>query len=147
MQLTRYTDYGFRLLTYLALLPEGERVSINDISEIYAISRNNVNKVVHQLGKAGVIDTKQGKGGGICLKMSPENVNVGDIVLLLENTIRLVDCQSPPCKIAGMCVLKNVFEEATDAFLATLKKYTLADLLSSKKHQQQLIQILNIEGP
>lgn len=145
MQLTRYTDYGFRLLTYLALLPAGKRASINEISELYAISRNNVNKVVHQLGKAGIIDTKQGKGGGVCLNMPAEEINVGDMVLLLENTIRLVDCQAPPCKIAGVCVLKNVFEEAMDAFLETLKKYTLADLLSSKQQKQQLIQILNIE--
>ncbi|MDU0355897.1 Rrf2 family transcriptional regulator [Paraglaciecola aquimarina] len=64
MQLTRYTDYGLRTLIYLALLPEGKKASIDEISQVYGISRNNLNKIVHQLGKANIIQTQRGKGGG-----------------------------------------------------------------------------------
>jgi len=145
MQLTRYTDYGFRLLTYLALLPEEQRANISEISNTYNISRNNVNKIVHQLGKAGVIETKQGKGGGLRLKMKPEDINVGDMVLLLENSIQLADCLSPPCIIAPACVLKGVFEEAAHSFVSALRKYTLADLLQSRKKKSDYIQLLNIQ--
>lgn len=145
MQLTRYTDYGLRLLTYLAILPEGRRASINEISEFYDISRNNVNKVVHQLGKAGIIDTKQGKGGGFCLKQLPQEVNLGDIVVLLEKNMNLIDCNIPPCRIGSLCVLKGVFQEATNALLSVFKKYTLADLVEPK--QKELVQLLRIETP
>ena len=73
MQLTRYTDYGLRTLIYLALLPQGRRASIDEISSTYGISRNNVNKIVHQLGKAGIIETKRCKGGGFYLNVGHKN--------------------------------------------------------------------------
>lgn len=142
MQLTRYTDYGFRLMTYLALLPEGRRANIGEISEIYDISRNNINKVVHQLGRAGLIDTKQGKGGGFCLKRAADDINIRDLLVLLENNIAVVDCHSPPCRIVSACVLKDIFQQATQAFLDTLQQYTLADLVKSE--QTSLIQLLEI---
>lgn len=142
MQLTQHTDYGFRLLTYLALLPEGEWTSIDKISRLYNMSRNSVNKIVHQLSKEGVIDTKQGKGGGFCLKMLPQDINVGNMVLILENNIRMANCQSPPCRIYRGCALKDVFQEATQAFLTVLNRYTLADLL--KPNHKELAQALSL---
>ena len=142
MQLTRYTDYGLRTLVYLALLPQGRRASIDEISRVYDISRNNVNKIVHQLGKAGIIETKRGKGGGFLLKTAPELINVGDMVRLLENTLQVVECNKPVCRILPACKLKGVLAEATQAFLLSLQQYTLADLLVDE--QQSLIQILDI---
>jgi Rrf2 family nitric oxide-sensitive transcriptional repressor len=143
MQLTRYTDYGLRTLIYLALLPSGRRASIDEISSTYDISRNNVNKIVHQLGKAGIIETKRGKGGGVYLKRAPQDLNIGDLVGLLENTLQIVECQTPRCRILPVCKLKGILEQATRAFVDSLKAYTLADLLEDET--KALIQILNIQ--
>ena len=142
MQLTRYTDYGLRTLIYLALLPKGQRASIDEISRTYDISRNNVNKIVHQLGKAGIIETKRGKGGGFYLKQAPKTLNIGELVLLLENTLQVVECKTPECRILAACKLKGILGEATQAFIDSLKAYTLADLLENES--DSLIQILNI---
>tara|TARA_R110002153_G_scaffold274165_2_gene447420 strand:+ start:77 stop:571 length:495 start_codon:yes stop_codon:yes gene_type:complete len=144
MQLTRYTDYGLRTLIYLALLPQGRRASIDEISTTYDISRNNVNKIVHQLGKAGIIETKRGKGGGFYLKQRPEELNIGDLVVLLENTLQVVECKTPQCRILPACKLKGILGQATQAFLDSLKAYTLADLLEDEANN--LIQILNIQS-
>lgn len=143
MQLTRYTDYGLRTLIYLALLPQGKRASIDEISITYDISRNNVNKIVHQLGKAGIIETKRGKGGGFFLKRAPKELNIGDLVVLLENTLQVVECATPQCRILPACKLKGILGQATQAFLDSLKAYTLADLLEDEANN--LIQILNIK--
>lgn len=143
MQLTRYTDYGLRTLIYLALLPQGRRASIDEISSTYDISRNNVNKIVHQLGKAGIIETKRGKGGGFYLKRAPQDLNIGDLVMLLENTLQVVECQKPQCRIVAACKLKVILGEATQAFIDSLKAYTLGDLLENDA--KALIQILNIQ--
>ncbi|GAC21137.1 Rrf2 family transcriptional regulator [Paraglaciecola arctica] len=144
MQLTRYTDYGLRTLIYLALLPQGRRASIDEISTTYDISRNNVNKIVHQLGKAGIIETKRGKGGGFYLKKKPEELNIGDLVVLLENTLQVVECKTPQCRILPACKLKGILGQATQAFLDSLKAYTLANLLEDEANN--LIQILNIQS-
>ena len=144
MQLTRYTDYGLRTLIYLALLPHGRRARIDEISSTYGISRNNVNKIVHQLGKAGIIETKRGKGGGFYLKRAPQELNIGDLVILLENTLQVVECKTPQCRILPACKLKGILGQATQAFLDSLKAYTLADLLEDEA--KNLIQILNIQS-
>lgn len=116
-------------------------MSIDEISQAYDISRNNLNKIVHQLGKAGVIHTQRGKGGGFCLNLTPKEINIGEIVSLLESSLQVVDCQTPVCRILPACQLKHVLAEATNAFLASLKQYTLADLIDDKR--TELVSILS----
>ncbi len=142
MHLTRYTDYGLRILIYLALKPENQLTSIDEISDVYGISRNNVNKIVHHLGKVKLLKTKRGKGGGFSLNQAPEYINIGDVVLELEGSLNVVECYKPPCIIAPACQLKEVLKQAIDAFMYALQQYTLADLLHNK--QADLITILNI---
>ncbi|GHF79046.1 Rrf2 family transcriptional regulator [Thalassotalea marina] len=142
MQLTRYTDYGLRVLVYLALLPKGERASITVISETYDISRNIINKIVHQLGKEGLISTYRGKGGGFELKKHPKEINIGEVVLLLENSMTVIDCNSPQCVILSSCKLQHILHEATNAFVGVLKSYTLNDLIGLER--ENLIELLEI---
>ena len=133
MQLTRHTDYGIRILIYLALLPKEDKASIDKISTLYGISRNNVNKIVHQLGMAKIIETRRGKGGGFFLEQSPENINIGDLVMLLENTLDVIDCEKQECRILPACSFKGIINEASLAFIEVLKKYTLDDLIKNSK--------------
>lgn len=142
MQLTRYTDYALRVLIYLALLPKEQLASIDEISETYGVSRNNVNKIVHQLGKEGVIKTKRGKGGGLSLAMHPEEINIGEMVVKLENTLKVVDCKTPLCRILPACKLKGILQEATQSFITTLHQYSLADLLHDRENS--LVQLLEL---
>jgi Rrf2 family nitric oxide-sensitive transcriptional repressor len=133
MHLTRHTDYGMRILIYLALLPKNEKASIDAVSTLYNISRNNVNKIVHQLGKAKIIETQRGKGGGFFLKLSPENINVGDMVILMESTLEIIDCETQKCRILPACKFKSILNEAKESFISTLNKYTLADLVAGSR--------------
>lgn len=133
MHLTRHTDYGIRILIYLALLPKNEKVSIDTISTLYNISRNNVNKIVHQLGKAEILETQRGKGGGFFLKLSPESINIGNMIILLENSLEIVDCETQKCRILPACKFKSILNEAKNAFIDTLNKYTLADLMECSR--------------
>ena len=133
MHLTRHTDYGMRILIYIALLPKNEKASIDTISALYDISRNNVNKIVHQLGKAEIIETQRGKGGGFYLKLAPENIKVGDMIMLMENSLEIVNCETQQCRILPVCKLKGMLNEAKKSFIDTLNKYTLADLMEGTR--------------
>ena len=143
MQLTRHTDYGLRILIYLALLPKGRLSNVDEISKAYDVSRNNLNKIVHKLGKEGYIDTKRGKGGGFSLRLAPTDINIGEVVLLLENTMKVVDCETPTCRIMPACRLQGILNEATVSFVSVLKRYTLQDLLDGQA--DKLISVLALE--
>ena len=114
-----------------------------EISELYDLSRNHVNKIVHQLGKSGIIDTRRGKGGGFSLNSQPGQVNLGAVVRLLENSLDVIDRNQPPCRISPVCRLRGILSEATAAFLATLDGYTLADLVAT--NGPELVRILELE--
>ena len=131
MRLTNFTDYGLRILTYLALKPEGELANITEVTDIYNLSRNHVVKIVHALGKANILHTVRGKGGGIRLQRPPADINIGDVVRHLEPSLDIIDCNSPPCRLRKACQLRPILDEASDAFVGVLDKYTLADLVAS----------------
>lgn len=144
MHITRYTDYSLRVLIYLSLQKD-QLVTIQEISDSYQISKNHLMKVVHQLNKKGYIETIRGKNGGMRLLMAPGDINIGVFVRETEQDLELVECFSPgsQCAITPVCGLKGIFSEALQAFLATLDKYTLADILPEKQ-KPQLVRLLQI---
>jgi len=133
MRLTTFTDIGLRALMYLATRPEGYKSSITEVTEAYDLSRNHVVKVVHQLARAGLIHSIRGKGGGIMLGKPADEIRIGQVVMALEESLQVVDCTKPVCKILPACRLKGVLKEGMDAFIGVLDQYTLADLIGNKK--------------
>ena len=142
MRLTTYTDYSFRVLMRLALHPE-DLVTIADIARVYRISEHHLMKVVHQLGLAGYIETVRGHGGGLRLARAPDEINIGEVVRRTEPDFGLVACFRPDesCVIASACTLSRVFDEALEAFLAVLDRYTLADLLEKRASLASLLAV------
>lgn len=131
MRLTRYTDYSLRVLIYLALAGD-QRSTIQAIADSYRISKNHLTKVVHELQRAGYVDTVRGKHGGLRLRLAPHEVNIGRLVRETERDLAIVECfgDANRCVITPHCVLQSVLGDALDAFLRTLDRYTLADLLA-----------------
>jgi Rrf2 family transcriptional regulator, nitric oxide-sensitive transcriptional repressor len=144
MRLTAYTDYTLRTLMYLAIC--GDRpTTIAEISAAYGISEAHLMKVVHQLGVAKDVATQRGRRGGIRLARSPERINLGATVRRTEADLALVPCfeKAGACAISANCVLSKVLQEALDAFLAVLDRYTLADLVAPR---QALVSLLGLSS-
>jgi Rrf2 family protein len=128
MKITSYTDYSLRVLIYLAL--NRERSTIREIAEVYGISRNHLMKVVHQLQQKGYVDTVRGKQGGMSLARDAGDISIGAVVRDMEPDTALVECFDPDgrCAITPHCHLKSVLSQAVEAFMATLDRYSLADI-------------------
>jgi Rrf2 family nitric oxide-sensitive transcriptional repressor len=130
MRLTLHTDYALRVLMYVGV--KGESLStIPEIVDRFDISRGHVMKVVHQLGRLGYLETIRGKRGGIRLARKPAQINVGAVVRDMEEELAVLGCLQDNdgyCRIEDCCVLRSALRDATNAFLATLDRYTLADL-------------------
>lgn len=134
MQLTKYTDYALRVLMHLAIQEDRtEKIQIQKIADQFGIPKNHLIKVVHRLGQEGFISTVKGKGGGIFLCKAPSTISVGQVVRRLEATLNPINCDEPICCIKEACLLKPALNEAMQAFLAVLDKYTLADITQNDK--------------
>jgi Rrf2 family nitric oxide-sensitive transcriptional repressor len=50
------------------------------------------------LGQAQVIETKRGKGD-FYLAEEPADINIGEMVILMANSLEIVDCERQRCVI------------------------------------------------
>ena len=147
LRLTNYTDFSLRVLIYLATKDSDKLSTISEIANAYGISRNHLMKVIHELGKMGVIDTIRGRGGGIRLALPPNQINIGAIVRQTEDDFNLVECfgDGPNnCVISPVCGLKHALHRALAAYLSVLDEYTVADLIGDPHRYKML---LGIEQP
>jgi len=132
MRLTAFTDYSLRVLIYVAQAPGGH-TTITEAARVLAVSENHLVKVVHALGKLGVLSNTRGRGGGLALAGPPSGVNVGRVIRASES-MAIAECFEPgsnTCGLAGRCRLETILHEALDAFFSVLDRYTLEDLVRS----------------
>lgn len=128
MQLTKHTDYAFRVLIYLASLPEDRLATVQEIAEHYGVSRSHIMKIVNKLATAGLIQASRGQHGGLRLGQPREAINLRSVIELMEATLKPVNCDDPVCLIRRDCTLKNILFDAQRQFLEHVGRYTLADL-------------------
>ena len=147
MRLTNFTDYTLRVLIYLGVhRDDGRLATIVDIANAYEISENHLMKIVHHLAKQGYVETTRGKGGGMRLARSPEQINVGDVVRGAEEDMAVVECFQEGncnCPIVPACALRGILGRAMRAFFEVLDGHTLADLL---QHQGKLARLFRDAG-
>jgi Rrf2 family transcriptional regulator, nitric oxide-sensitive transcriptional repressor len=135
MKLTIFSDYTLRVLMYLAL-NRTRLATIPEIATAYGISENHLMKVVHQLARAGVIESVRGKGGGVRLARPPKEIRVGEVVRVTEGDAPIVECLSGDphaCRITSSCRLKGILVNALDVFYEVLDEHTLADLVEKPR--------------
>lgn len=130
MRLTIMTDFALRLLMHVG--QHRDRLcTIAEVAQVYGISEAHLMKITHQLGLGGWIETVRGRGGGMRLARSPEQINLGELVRSVEPDFELVECmaRASACTLTGKCGLTSVFSGARDAFMKQLDGHTLADVL------------------
>lgn len=144
MRITKFSDFALRVLIYLASKPGEELVTISQLATVYSISVHHVRSVVHKLGQLGYINSIQGKGGGLELAMSANDISIGDVIRNTESDFYMVDCFNPEgdCPIKRSCILQQIINEALGAFLQTLDQYTLADITKNSKSIMKNLEVV-----
>ena len=130
MRLTDYTDYTLRVLMFCALNPE-RSVTIAELADSHAVSKNHLMKIVNDLSRQGLLHTTRGRGGGLRLLKPASEICIGDVVRQTETDFRMVECfdkSHNECTLTSHCQLKQVFHTALQSYLAELDKFTLADV-------------------
>lgn len=131
MRLTQFTDYGLRVLMYLATREDGH-VTTEELAQLFNVSWNHLLKVVHRLCELGYVEAKRGAQGGVRILPGTWDVTVGEIVRNLESQLDLVECfdeRTNSCPITSVCRLAPLLERATTAFLRELDGTRLRDLV------------------
>lgn len=130
MRLTNFSDYAIRLLTYAAAHKD-RLITIEETAGVYGISRAHLMKIANVLTREGYLRAVRGRSGGLTLGKSPDRIRLGDVIRATEPDFELVECftAANQCAITRRCRFQNVMHEALGAFMKTLDRYTLADVI------------------
>jgi len=131
MKISTKGRYALRLMLDLALRPSAEPVPLRDVAQRQGISDKYLEQIVTQLGRAGLVRSVRGAGGGYLLTRPAEGYSVGEILRALEGSLAPVGCAEDPtcCDRAEACVTLEVWRRINDAVASVVDNMTLQDLV------------------
>lgn len=132
--LSKKSQYAFKALMYLAQNTDKGPVLIAEIARKKKIPLKFLENILLELKKAGVLESKKGKGGGYYFAVPPSQVPMAKIMRLLDGPIALLPCVSlnfyERCKNCDekSCGLHDMMINVRDLTLKVLEKRTVADI-------------------
>ena len=130
IRITKRTDYGFVLLSTLALSSEG-RFSAPELAGASALPLPMVSKILKELARAGILISHRGVHGGYALARAPQEVTVHEVITALEGPIAVTECidDSPgECDKQGTCPVSSNWGRINRAIREALEGITLAQM-------------------
>lgn len=131
MQLSKFSDYSFRALIYLAN-HQNQLCTVEELAVQLNTSEQHMKKVVHKLAKTSFIISMKGRGGGVKLGLEPKDINLGEVLKITEDNLSIVECLNKPesCPLLSSgCKLKYISSLALNKFIDEFSQFTLNDLL------------------
>ncbi len=135
MKLSQGADYGMAAIIYLSQKDEERRYSLEEISKATQIPEEFLRKIFQSLAKSGAINSFKGKGGGVSLSRSPENITVAEIIKPLEKKLGLVRClrEQEKCPRLNKCLASNFWQKVQDNFWQMLKQTSIKNIIEGGK--------------
>ena len=126
MWLNQQTVDAIRIMAELAATWP-ERVRASDLPEQTGITFMNIQKTVHALGLASLVETHRGRHGGIRLARAPEAISIGEIVRAFEPKdcpVNFLMASTVDAAISGLLFQahRGFFQPLEATFLADLAR-------------------------
>jgi len=123
--LTKKADYGLSMLSILASRGRNGRINLAELAEM-GMPRAFMSKIAASLVEAGILNSREGKGGGYGLNYEPKDVQVREALEAIEGEVEPVTCDH--CPMEGGCGQMSFMGKLTEDINNLLEKYTLEDL-------------------
>jgi Rrf2 family protein len=131
LTITKKADYGLLLLTSLAKSPSQDFIALKRIAAESELPYKFLSQIAASLKGAGIIESKEGLGGGYRLKNAPDQITIDTIINTLDGPIAPTGClRGKKCKYAPMCGHQQIMKKVGQLVQDSLAKYSVADLIS-----------------
>ncbi|MBE6054849.1 MAG: Rrf2 family transcriptional regulator [Clostridium sartagoforme] len=131
MYLSKFTDYSFRALIYLAENRD-KLCTVEELAKKIEISEHHLKKIIHKLAKTDLIISMKGRTGGLKLGLEPQDINLGEVIKITEDNLNIAQCFNKENCCPYMtydCKVKGIMKNSLDAFINEFSRYTLSDVL------------------
>jgi Rrf2 family transcriptional regulator, nitric oxide-sensitive transcriptional repressor len=107
---------------------EGRQLSVADIGQKYGVSSHHLAKVMHIMGRAGLVRSVRGVGGGYQFAGNARRTTLLDVVQLFEDASTAEHDAGAPDATPESKALGQVLGEIDDIARATLGSITIATM-------------------
>ena len=134
MRLQKSTSLALFSVLEFAANPE-RQISAAEIAEKYGVSTHHLAKVLRELGRAGLVESARGVGGGYRFSGNARRLTLMDVIELFEDiSARTADGDDAPASDAAQA-LGVVLAEIDDIAKATFRSITLDTMLKLIERQ------------
>lgn len=107
---------------------EGRQLSVAEIGEKFGVSSHHLAKVMHVMGRAGLVRSVRGAGGGYQFAGNVRRTTLLDVAQLFEDLSSVEQDAGVVDATAEGRALREVLNEIDDIALATLGSITIATM-------------------
>lgn len=106
-----------------------QQVSVSEIGQKFRVSAHHLAKVMNTLGRAGLVKSTRGVGGGYSFSGSARRTTLLDVIELFEDTSASCKLGDPSLATAPEWALYDVTREIKEMANATYGSITLATMV------------------
>jgi Rrf2 family transcriptional regulator, iron-sulfur cluster assembly transcription factor len=127
--LSRSGIHAIRATVALAQTPD-EYCGVAALAESTGAPRNYLGKLLHQLSRHGLVESRKGLGGGFRLSRKADQICLFDVLSSIEDVSRWTECalSSHACSEENPCMVHTRWARAREAFLSFLRETNIAEL-------------------
>ena len=137
--LNKETDYAVRALISLGMKAEGW-VSAKAISDEQAIPYQFLRRILQELIRNGLVESKEGAGGGVRLGKNPAEIGVAAVIEIFQGKVQVSDCmfRKQLCSNRANCVLRHQIMRIERMVNDEFSKVTIGKLIDDLKAVEAL---------
>lgn len=141
--LSKTAEYALRTVACLAARPDGA-VQANVLAERTRVPRRYLNKVLRDLVKDQLVNSRPGPGGGYSLARSSEDVTILDVVNAVAPLERIRHCPLGLPSHTELCPLHHELDRVYAATEEAFRKVTIADVMKS---DSRIVPLCDVSRP
>ena len=136
MKLSTRGRYAVMATVDLAQNSGGQPISLADIAERQGISLSYLEQLFAKLRRDGVVKSIRGPGGGYILSRRADRIHIADIVLAVEEPVRITRCSPGSPEGCGTdqarCSTHELWEALGNQIYGFLSSVTVADVCARR---------------
>lgn len=146
MRLTTKGRYAVTAVLDLAFHQDKGPVSLAAISERQCISLSYLEQLFAKLRRKGIVNSTRGPGGGYTLQRNAEDISVSDVILAVDETVKMAGCgDADACQSDYQCLTHDLWQELSNEIRDFLDGISLAEVMANQKVKEvSLRQDINV---
>jgi Rrf2 family protein len=128
--LSQSAIHAIRAMVALATQRPDEYCGVSSIARVTGSPRNYLGKLLLQLSRRNLVESRKGLGGGFKLAKRADQICLLDVIAAIEDTTRWTECalSGRACSESDPCMVHFRWLHAREAFLAFLRETNIAEL-------------------